>query len=125
MQLPTASFAVLLGMSLFGFAKKADPDQMVLEQLKKAGSDLAKPHKIEFFLYFPTQAAANNASLRIKAKGFQVEVKQAATGPAWLCFATRAMAPQLKEMQQIRKDFTAIALADGGDYDGWGTEIVP
>jgi hypothetical protein len=58
-----------------GFAKKADPDQIVLEQLRKAGSDLSKPHKIEFFLYFPTQSSASKASVKIKEMGFEVEMK--------------------------------------------------
>lgn len=45
------SMILLLGfLRFFGSAKKADLDQMVLDQLKKAGSDLSKPHNIEFFI---------------------------------------------------------------------------
>jgi regulator of ribonuclease activity B len=108
----------------FGLAKKGDPDQMVLEQLRKAGSNLSKPHKVEFFLYFPTQSAATEAAPAIRKAGFEVDVRPAAQGPGWLCFATRTMIPELTALQKIRRDFTAIAAAKGGEYDGWGTGIV-
>ncbi|MEI9959779.1 MAG: ribonuclease E inhibitor RraB [Limisphaerales bacterium] len=81
--------------SLFGCSKKPDLDESVLIQLKKAGSDLSKPHKIEFFLYFPTQTAAEQAAPQVRERGFEVEVRQAAKGTDWLCFATKTMIPKL------------------------------
>src|SRR4051812_17795833 len=91
--------------SLFGCSEKPDLDNSVLIQLRKAGSDLSKPHHIEFFLYFPTQAVAEQAAPKIRAAGFDVEVKQAAQGSEWLCFATRTMVPALAALQKIRLDF--------------------
>ena len=46
----------MIGGMFSSWQKKEEPDfdQQVLDQLKKAGSDLSKPHKIEFYLYFPT-----------------------------------------------------------------------
>ena len=109
--------------SLFGCSKKPDPDDSVLIQLKKAGSDLSKPHKIEFFLYFPTQSAAEQAAPRLRGGGFQVEVRPAAKGNDWLCFATKTMIPELSALQQIRRDFGSLAAPLKGDYDGWGTPV--
>src|SRR5882672_8366400 len=45
---------------VFGRWQKSPPDldQQVLDQLKKAGSNLSKPHDIEFFLYFQTKESA-------------------------------------------------------------------
>jgi len=121
----TVVLAVLLGMSVSrGIGQPADPDQMVLDQVKKSGSDLSKAHGIEFFLYFPTQAAATNAGATISQSGFKVETRRAAKGPGWLCKATKAMVPELKALQKIRKDFSAIASANGGEYDGWGAAVV-
>src|ERR1700686_994578 len=89
------SMILLLGFSrFFGFPKKSDPDQMVLEQLKKAGSDLSKPHNLEFFIYFPTKTDAMDIAPRIKEAGFAVDVRQAAQGSDWLCFATKTMIPE-------------------------------
>jgi hypothetical protein len=115
---------LLMGIfSLFGCSKTADLDESVCIQLRKAGSDLSKPHQIEFFIYFPTQAAAEQAASRIRDGGFQVEVQKAAKGDAWLCFTTKTMVPDLAALQKIGRDFGALAVSLKGDYDGWGTEV--
>lgn len=107
----------------FGCSKKPDLDESVLIYLKKAGSDLSKPHKIEFFLYFPTQLVAELAALQIRAIGFDVAVKPAARGSDWLCFATKTMVPDLPTLQKIRRGFGSLTTSLKGQYDGWGTGI--
>jgi len=47
---------------LFRSKEKPDLDRSVLVQLRRSGSDLLKPHNIEFFLYFPTQSVADKAT---------------------------------------------------------------
>ncbi len=108
--------------NLFGNSKK-DPDESVLIQLHKANSNLSKPHNIEFFIYFPTKSTAEEFAAQIEAKGFQVEVKSAAKGNEWLCFATKNLIPELETLQEIRIHFDKLAESLGGEYDGWGTEI--
>jgi hypothetical protein len=115
---------LIMGLfGLFGCSKKPDLDESVLIQLKKAGSNLSKPHHIEFFLYFPTQEIAEQAAPKIRASGFAVEVKQAAQGTDWLCFATKTMVPDLSALQKIRQDFNALTIPLNGVYDGWGTPV--
>ena len=117
----------LFSMSLFKFfrrEKQQDLDASVLFQLRKAGSNLAKPHEVEFFLYFPTQQIAEQASVQIRDSGFKVEVRQGAKTSEWLCFATKAIVPDLATLQRIRSDFNVLANSLGGEYDGWGTPIV-
>jgi regulator of RNase E activity RraB len=109
--------------SVFASSENADPDESVLIQLKKAESDLSRPHKIEFFLYFPSQSVAEQAALRIREAGFQVEVRRAAKGNDWLCFATKTMVPELSALQEIRGEFSSLAASLKGEYDGWGTPI--
>jgi regulator of RNase E activity RraB len=114
-------------MSLLDFFRpKSTPDldQSVLVQLRKAGSDLTKPHHIEFFLYFPTQPVADQAALTIRKAGFEVEARNAAQGDHWLCFATKTMVPELSDLQKIRGDFVRLAASMNGEYDGWGTQVV-
>jgi regulator of RNase E activity RraB len=111
-------------LDLFRRKQKGDLDQLVLVQLSKSGSNLSKSHNIEFFLYFPTQSIAEKASLSIRDAGFAVEVKRAAQGDSWLCFATKTMIPTLGELQGIRQKFMALAGTMNGEYDGWGTQIV-
>src|SRR5580698_1527080 len=84
---------LIMGLfSLFGCSKKPDLDESVLIQLTKAGSDLSKPHKIEFFLYFPTQASAEQAAPRIRDDGCEVEAKKQPND--WICLATKTMIPK-------------------------------
>ena len=106
--------------------KKDEPDldQQVLDQLKKAGSDLSKPHNIEFFIYFPTEASANDAVKDIKVEVDNVKVQLGADKKNWLCFATKRMVPDHDKLVALRKRFNEIAHKGDGEYDGWGTEVV-
>jgi regulator of RNase E activity RraB len=101
-----------------------DPDEQVLEQLKAAGSDLSKPHKIEFFLYFPTEEKADRAATEIKKEAATVEVRLGSDGNDWLCFATKEMVPKHSDLVRLREIFNAVAMKSNGEYDGWGTAVV-
>jgi regulator of RNase E activity RraB len=111
-------------LDFFGSRQKTDLDQSVLLQLRKSGSNLSKPHKVEFFLYFPTRPVAEQARFKILAAGFEVEVERAAQGESWLCFATKEMIPALGDLQRIRQNFEALGRSMNGEYDGWGTAVV-
>jgi len=111
-------------LDLFRSRQKPDLDQSVLSQLQKVGSDLSKPHSIEFFLYFPAQSVAENAATLIRAAGFEVDVRRAAQGDTWLCLATKTMVPKLADLQKIRHTFVDLAASLNGEYDGWGTPVV-
>jgi hypothetical protein len=107
--------------------KIPEVDQRVLDQLREAGSDLSKPHDLEFFLYFPNQEAAGIAAERIRtsgAGGFAAEVKRAPQGEAWLCYVTRKMVPEGTKIALIGERFSALAQELGGEYDGWETSLV-
>jgi regulator of RNase E activity RraB len=128
MKLLLASLLVvpLIGGIFSRWQKKEEPDldQQVLDQLKKAGSDLFKLHDIEFFLYFPTETSGNEASKDVKVEVDDVKVKLGADKKNWLCFATKRMVPKHDELVRLRKRFNEIANKGGGEYDGWGTEVV-
>jgi regulator of RNase E activity RraB len=104
-------------------SEKTDLDQQVLEQLKKAGSDLLKPHTIEFFFYFPNEKLANQAAQDIKVEVDDLEVELGADKKNWLCFATKRMVPKHDELVRLRKRFNQIARKYDGEYDGWGTLV--
>ena len=124
------SFLMPISLVIFGglftrWQKKApDLDQQVLDQLKNAGSDVSKPHEIDFFLYFPTEAAANSAAEEMKKEVGAVKVDRAAKSAEWLCFATKRMVPAHTELARLRQRFDDIASKLKGKYDGWGTEVV-
>ncbi len=114
--------SICASVSLAGL--QADVDQQVLDQLKKAGSNLKKPHNIEFFLYFPTKAAAQRVAQELKKDKFIVKVERGSQGPDWLCFATRKMVPAHAALVGLRKRFDAMANKFKGTYDGWGSQVV-
>ena len=117
--------ALLVLGSRSATAQKPSGDTQVIAQLKAAGSNLALPHPMEFFLYFPSQAAAERASEQISAHGFGVKVSPPAQGgEQWVVLATKNVIPLEETLLDIRRDFSAIATAEGGDYDCWGSGVV-
>jgi Regulator of ribonuclease activity B len=101
--------------------------QNILDQLREAGSDLSKPHDLEFYLYFPNQEAAGTAAERIKAGGvggFTAQVSRVPQGDAWLCYVTRKMVPEGAKIALIGERFSALAQELGGEYDRWETSLV-
>jgi len=108
----------------------ADADRAVIDQLKTVGSDLSKPHAIDFYLYLPNREAAERAGARVRQLELAVEVEPAvkveATDSAdeWLVHAKKTMLVKESELGRIGKQLTEIAVAEGGKYDGWGAEVV-
>jgi cytosine/adenosine deaminase-related metal-dependent hydrolase len=117
---------LMINGSSWPLQKKIHPDgdQLVLDQLKKAGSKLDKPHPVEFFLYLPTEEKARQAAELVKKEGCTVHVELGADKKKWLCFATKKMVPKHAELERLRKRFDAICAKFGGEYDGWGTPVI-
>lgn len=129
------SLAFLLVMGLVGLGlmlngsrraarEAAEPDAATLAALARAGSDLRQPHDLEFYLYLPTAAAAENVATTLRADGFVTRVSPDEKGSEWLCLATRQLCPDVIELGRLRIRLTALASAAGGAYDGWGTTVV-
>ena len=101
-----------------------DRDAQTLVELKIAGSDLSKPHLIEFFLYFPKRESAEEVAEILRSEGYELTVSLGADNVNWLCFATKPLIPSQKTLAAIRDHFEALVNARSGEYDGWGTAIV-
>ena len=110
-----------------GYRASEEPksgDALVLLRLRATGSDLSKPHSINFFIYLPTREAALNIADRIRAKGFGARVDHEGPGPNWLCLGTKSMVPDLAAIEAAGADFDEMARCLGGEYDGWETSVV-
>lgn len=100
-------------------------DASVLDSLRDAGSDLSKPHQIDFFFYFPDQASANAAAKDLRTLGYRiVGLAPTSDESAWHLQALRSMVPELATMNQSTRELNALAARHGGEYDGWGTSVV-
>ena len=115
--------ALVLGLLVWPRIAKAqqDPDAQVLAQ---AGSDLSKPHPTELFLYARTNEAAQRLESQVRALHFETKVQPAVQGSQWLALATKSMVPKQADLVLVRRQFTALAAAEKGEYDGWGTPVV-
>jgi hypothetical protein len=103
---------------------QADPDATTLRQLQQAGSDLTKPHEPEFFLYVPTEAGARKIAETLTAEGFKTDVHHTQSGKDWLCKGTKRMVLTKDALTKLRQQFIGLLKPFGGDYDGWGAEVV-
>jgi hypothetical protein len=104
-------------------AAEVAKDKEVLDQLRSVGSDLSKPHRIEFYLYLPTQADADAAASVLRAMGYSVTIQEGVNSINWLCLAARTMMPTTQELGDARVVFKRVALQYGGVYDGWNAAI--
>ena len=101
-----------------------DPDGRVLKQLVAQGSDLSKPHSVQFFLYLPDQARATQACNALKAEGYECKVQEQPRGSQWQCLATRSLVPSHAEIVAISARMEELAKMHGGSYNGWVTAVV-
>ena len=100
-----------------------EQDQEILDHLKERGSDLTVPHEVEFYVYFPTEKDAQEASHLIVAEGFRIHILADPSGNRWLCLALKEMVPTLETIVGYKDKFNTLAQAYGGKCDGWGTQV--
>jgi len=100
--------------------KPADGDAAVIAQLIAVGANLAMPRPVDFFLYFPTEAAARQAGDRVAGETREVTVQPAASGPTWLVQVVETMVVDLDTMHARTDEFESVSRELGGEYDGWG-----
>ena len=104
--------------------KPANPDAAVMTVLRRLDSNLDKPRRVDFYLYFATKADAERARIELVGFGFSVQSHRAATSSSWLCLSSKEMAPDQAELMRWRKKLTQLAGEFGGTFDGWETEIM-
>jgi hypothetical protein len=119
---------IIVAVAVFLFARRAAlgkaSDAQVIEQLTKRGSNLTRPHNIEFRFYFPSRELAERVTATLRADGFRVSVEEVAQGNQYIVRAARSMVPLLSELQSLRSRFDELATREGGIYDGWTAEMV-
>ncbi len=70
------------------------------------------------FIYFATQADADEAAKLLLARGWRVVVTPGTDGTNWLALATQPARGD-EEMGPLWEELTALASQFGGNYDGW------
>jgi regulator of ribonuclease activity B len=81
-----------------------------------------EPKVLDHYLYFPEKANAERAAVKMREKGWTVEVKMGADGENWLALAKQP-APIEEDIGGIRDELEELADRLGGEYDGWGAAV--
>lgn len=119
---------LIVVVAAFLFSRRATSrkasDAQGIEQLTKGGSNLTRPHNIEFRFYFPSCELAERVTATLSADGFRVSVEEVAQGNQYIVRAARAMVPLLSELKSLRSRFDELATREGGIYDGWSAGVV-
>ena len=108
-----------------------EQDLAVLNRLEELGSDMTKPHKVDFFLYFKSEENARSAVREIEDDGFSVNLRRAEAAwwkrllgkTVWSCRAMKSFVPAKEAILKASADFEEIAQRFDGEYDGWGAGL--
>jgi hypothetical protein len=101
-----------------------DPDLAILNQLSAAGADLSKPTHTLFYIYAPTEEAARRIAAAGADANLKADVRPSASGDGnWLCLLEGQLVPSEQAIQNYRSRFEALAVAEGGEYDGWEAAV--
>jgi len=130
------ALAVVLTVATFACAPREekqvaqfDADELAqdieaLDQLRAVGSDMSKPHEIDFYLYVPSEADAKAVEAALRSLGYDVLIRAGENEINWLCIASRTMRPTIQELTNARGVFKGLALRHSGAYNGWQAAIV-
>ncbi len=126
-----AVFLSLATFALFAWpgrpvrASEVDEDARVIEQLRRAGSNLSKPHAVDFYIYLPHREAAESVASQLNKQGYYVAVRPASKGKMpWLALATRSMLVTVGSIGQSASLIRQVIAPHKGEYDGWETAVV-
>jgi hypothetical protein len=75
-------------------------------------------HRISHYLYFASQVAAAPVAAELNRRGFEAHVSLGAYDK-WLIVADHEIVPTEKALTELRQSMETLALAAGGEYDGW------
>ena len=123
--LVSLTFLVILsGCGRAEYGNAYEGDAKVIQALKDAGSDVSKPHPIDFFFYgFADRASAEKFAKELSLPNWKLDVHPAPLEPGWAVTASTEMVPDLYDISVVTGKFDALAPKFGGEYDGWEAAV--
>lgn len=109
-----------------------ESDDVLLGMFRQLGLDLAKPREVNFYFVFPDEVHADGAMQILQQKKlnvdkFKIDVpwwKRLFVSPQWSLSVTRQMPLDEAKIKQITTLFQQVAMANGGEYDGWEANVM-
>jgi len=100
-------------------------DDDVLASLVKYGSDLSKPHFLEYYFYFPDWLRATHAKIALEECGLTIVRESSnAHGENVLVLAALSLVPQRQAVIELSQKLESLATKFSGECGGWETAIV-
>ena len=116
--------ATLVACEVSGSGDIFEGDAKTVQALREAGSDISKPHPIDFFFYgFVDRASAERFSQELNRPGWKFDAHQTPEASDWTVIASTVMVPDAREISDMRARFDALATKFGGEYDGWEAAV--
>jgi hypothetical protein len=100
-----------------------DFDAKLISQLRAKGQDPFKEHEVDFFFALADEPGSAAVNQHLEAQGFRVDVKAVPenTEYPFSVHACKTMRIHAPEMQELTRQFRALADANRGRYDGWSS----
>jgi regulator of RNase E activity RraB len=100
------------------------PDGLTLKRLKEVGSQLSKPHKVDFFFMAKTADELNLLIVELEGLGFSVQSPLSEVDDGFILEVSKVFVPSLRTLLHLRKKLSCIGKKYSAIYDGWGAEVV-
>ncbi|MFN7805782.1 MAG: ribonuclease E inhibitor RraB [Planctomycetaceae bacterium] len=106
-------------------------DEELLGVLERLGVDLHKPREINFLFVMSSSEGAAQVSQSLTKTGFDSEVSELPVSwlarllgrKRWTVSATRQMPLDRNVIRALTTQFSGLAAAAGGVYDGWEANV--
>ena len=125
---PPASDASPAGETKEEYALRLKKDREVLKALANAGSDLSKPHEIEFHFVSYDEAKILAVAEEGKKMGYRVSKIDSLTDKEgrkyWYFDLIQSVVPSEKNVFSHSGAMTALGRRHDVEFDGWGCLIV-
>ena len=105
-------------------------DRKLVDQLRSHGDSLKAPRRVDHWVYFATREGRDAFEREMRARGFDVEQKSDTDvlgDPSALQFGVqihRVDSVMLEDIHRVVVELSDLADANGGDYDGWETQVI-
>jgi hypothetical protein len=100
-------------------------DLQLVDLLESKGDALTTPRPVEHFVFFPSRAAAERFGREARAYGFEVALDDGETTRPAVAVVTREDPVDFESIHEVTTLLSELADAQGGEYDGWETRVVP
>jgi hypothetical protein len=98
-------------------------DELVVEEIRGLGADMAREMGTHHYLYFKTEASALEAAAHLRGRGFEASAFQIDADTDWCVCASQELVVVASNMGLIRSAMERVAGQFGGRYDGWEAAI--